>query len=223
MMRSLYRALCCATAMLALTACRGDSGPDDYASQEIIPDAFLPIDASIVEGEERLNMGLFYEGPAMDQAVIDGTNNFFYVYESTFSLVPEARDRVEGSASDRLNHGGGPWWGGGIHWENAPRDITRYTNLHISLKSNFASYAGLRMAMQDTAGGRALVTFSDYGFAADGEWHSMVIPLQDFADAGVDLTTVEIAIAFDGDAGERGESVLVDGLFLSAPSASDAN
>lgn len=203
-------------ACLTATGCRLESGPDDYASQETLRvDAEPPpIDADIEDGERRLSIGIFYEGPAVETAVVDEVSNHFYIYEDTFAPAVETGDRVEGSQSDRLVHRGGPWWGGGVHWDVA-RDVTAYGTLHISLKSADSSYAGLRLGMNGPDENQGVVDASAYGFAPDDTWHRLEIPLADFAAAGVDLTRVNAALVFVGGPGEAGESVLVDGVFFS--------
>ncbi len=204
-----------ATVALSTSGCRLDSGPDDYASQESLrlDAAPPPIDADIEDGERRLSIGAFYEGPAVETVVVDNVSAHFYVYEDTFAATVEGGDRVEGSQSDRLIHRGGPWWGGGIHWDVA-RDVTGYATLEISLKSSDLSYAGLQLAMNGPGENQGTVDAEDYGFATDGEWHRLQIPLSDYAAAGVDLSQVSAPLIFVGGAGESGHSILVDGVFF---------
>lgn len=209
--------LVCVSALAALAGCRADSGPNDYESQEVfrLDAAPPPIDASTRPGERRLSLGAFYEGPADEIVPIDDLRTHFYIYEDTFSVAIDGGDRVEGSQSDRLSHRGGPWWGGGIHWDD-PRDVSAWATLNISLKSRDASFGGLKLAMNNSDESQGAVELSTYGFAADGTWHDLAIPLADFAAAGVDLTRVAAPLVFVGGAGERGESVLVDAVFLSS-------
>lgn len=222
-LRSLMRSMASAGAAASLlagvalstTGCRLDSGPDDYASQESLrlDAAPPPIDADIEDGERRLSIGAFYEGPAVETVTIDNVSAHFYVYEDTFAAAAETGDRIEGDQSDRLTHRGGPWWGGGIHWDVA-RDVTAYTTLEISLKSSDPSYAGLQLAMNGPGENQGVVEAAEYGFAADGAWHRLEIPLSDYAAAGVDLGQVSAPLIFIGGAGESGDSILVDGVFF---------
>lgn len=123
------RALLLCSLVLAIGGCRADSGPDDYASQERLRlDAEPPpIDADIEPGERRFALGIFYEGPADESVTIDGVSAHFYIYEDTFAASVEEADRVEGAVSDRLVLRGGPWWGGGVHWDT-PRDLSGWTS-----------------------------------------------------------------------------------------------
>ena len=204
-------------AAAALPGCRADSGPDDYQSQEQLRlDAEPPpIDADIEPGERRFNLGSFYEGPADEMMVIDGATVHFYIYEDTFSQSVEEIDHVEGAVADRLVTRGGPWWGGGIHYD-VPQDLSGWATLNISLKSNDASQAGFKIAMNNPGDVQTVIDLADYGYRADGQWHRLEIPLSDYADAGADLTQVTAPLVFAGPAGAAGEGVLIDGVFLSS-------
>lgn len=216
-MRFTYAVLGLGLAAAALPGCRADSGPDDYQSQESLRlDAEPPpIDADIEPGERRYNLGAFYEGPADEVMIIDGTSVHFYIYEDTFSQVTEEVDRVEGAVADRLISRGGPWWGGGIHYDQA-QDLSGWATLNLSVKSADASQAGFKIAMNNPGDVQTVIDLAEYGFAADGQWHRLEIPLSDYADAGADLTRVTAPLVFAGPAGAAGDSVLIDGVFLSS-------
>ncbi len=211
------RALLLCSLVLAIGGCRADSGPDDYASQERLRlDAEPPpIDADIEPGERRFALGIFYEGPADESVTIDGVSAHFYIYEDTFAASTEEADRVEGAVSDRLVLRGGPWWGGGVHWDT-PRDLSGWATMNLSLKTSAASQATLKIALNTPGDVQTVIDPADYGFAADGEWHDLVIPLADYAAAGADLTQVAAPLVFVGPAGAAGDSVLIDGVFLSS-------
>lgn len=206
-----------ALAVIALGGCRADGGPDDYASQEPfrLDAAPLPIDASLRDGERRLSIGTFYEGPADQVVAIDEVQTHFYIYEGTFTVATDTGDRVEGSQSDRLTTRGGPWWGGGVHWDT-PRDLSGWATFNISLKSSDASQGTLKLAMNNADESQGVIDLAGYGYAADGAWHDLVIPLTDYAAAGIDLTQVGAPLVFVGGAGAQGDSVLVDGVFFSS-------
>lgn len=206
----------CLIALVALTGCRADSGPDDYISQERfrLDASPPPIDADIEDGEERLSIGAFYEGPAVEVVVIDELQTHFYIYEGTFTVAIDDADKVEGAQSDRLQTVGGPWWGGGVHWDT-PRDLSGWDTLHVSLKSGDASMAGFKIAMNAPNEAQTQIDLAEYGWAADGAWHRLEIPLADVADAGMDLTQVAAPLVFVGGAGEAGDAVSVDDVYFS--------
>lgn len=200
-------------ALPLLIACRADLGADDYASQEIFePD---PEPMVLPEGESRLNLGLFYEGLATETYLIDSETNHFYIYEMTFVVSPDYTDSVEGEQSDRIISQGGPWFGGGIHWDMA-RDLSGWQVLHVSVKSEDSTMATARVGMTDAGGTEVQIALSDYGFVADGDWHTLEIPLADFAGEGVDLSAVAIPLIIAGDAAEAGDELRIDDLYLRA-------
>ena len=194
-------------------SCRPNSGPNDYASQEIITDVGVPVELELAEGEERLSLSIFYEGEYTEQVVIDDINAHFYIYENTFSLSTFEGDRKEGLLCDRIHHAGGPWWGGGVHWET-PKDLSRWTTLHISLKSTSNTYTSLELAMNNGDSQQVKVSLSDYGFKTDGEWYALEIPLQDLVDSGLDVTQVTAPLVLIGQSGETGDILLVDAVYL---------
>ena len=57
---------------------------------------------------------------------------------------------------------------------------------------------------------------ADYGFAADGDWHDLRIPLADLAALGLDLSAVTIAFSVSGGSGTAADTLLIDALYLTA-------
>lgn len=199
---------------LTINACRPPSGPNDYASQEYIPDAAMPLTLDLAEGEERLSFGIFYEGPFTEEVVIDDITSHFYIYEETFSMITLDTDRVEGLNSDLITHRGGAWWGGGVHWDEA-RNLSTWQTLHLSLKSEKNSFTSLQIAMNNSDTSQAKLDLSAYGFKADGAWYNLEIPLSDFADLGLNLSQVRAPLVFIGQAGMPGDRLLIDAVYLS--------
>ena len=199
---------------MLLSGCRTSSGPNDYASQEIFMDASMPLEDALEEGEERLSLGVFYEGEFTENYPVDDVNAHFYIYEETFSMVEINQDRIEGEVCDQIRHEGKGWWGGGVHW-NTSKDLSRWSTLHISLKSSASDYQKLELAMNNSDSERALLKVSDYGFSTDGQWHSLEIPLSDFVQAGLNLEQVLAPLVFVGLSGNEGDLLWIDGVYLS--------
>jgi hypothetical protein len=192
---------------LSLLACRPDPGAPDYPTREpwVVEDSDFYQDA-LSPGEERLSVGLFYEGTATETYIIDDTVNHFYIYENTFSDTT-TDDRVEGYVADTITHGNLAWWGGGIHWDE-PKDLSGWEALHFWVTtSNMADWSvGL------TGGGvevRAAV--ADYGLVADGAWHEIVVPMSAFDAA--DLTSVTVGLLLVSDTGTTGDRMILDDLY----------
>ena len=205
--------------------CRPEPGAPDYASQEEFkweeeeetveeplegPDPFVP-------GESRMSLGAFYEGGSSLEIAVDEVTRHFYIYQDetsgdlTFSQSTSA-DRLEGLRSDEVTHGGGGWWGGGIHWDS-PFDLSDWNTLHIGMKSSDPAFETVHIAMESEGAARE-VQVVEYGFAADGEWHMVSIPLSVFAESGVAMDAVTIPMRVGGLGGDTGATLLIDNLYL---------
>jgi hypothetical protein len=191
-----------------LLGCRPDPGAPRYPDPEPwTPDTGGDFYADpLDEGEERLGLGVFYEGEATETLVIDGVDRHFYIYENTFT-VTTTDDRWEGYAADELTDNGVGWWGGGVHWDT-PTDLRDWDALHIAIRADDRTDWAIGM----TGGAEARLTVADLGVTADGEWHELEVPLTAFA--GVDLSAVTVALLLVGEGGDAGDVVGVDAVYL---------
>ena len=196
--------------VLVLVACRPDPGAPRYPERlpwnRAASDGFLA--TPLAEGEERLGIGVFYEGETTDIVPINDTTTHFYVYESCFG-VAASDDRVEGFASDELVLRGNPWWGGGVHWDT-PRDLRGYDTLHVALKTE--SLGSWDLGLKGVT--EASVDVADYGLVTDDAWHTLEIPLADFVRGGADLSQVSIPLLLVGEGGNEGDTVAIDDLYF---------
>lgn len=196
--------------MLLLLACRPDPGAPHYPDPEpwAVTDDDDFYDDPLEAGEERLGIGVFYEGTATETRVIDDVDTHFYIYSATFTDTV-TDDRWEGYVADDLVNTGVGWWGGGVHWDT-PYDLSGWDTLHLVARSETLADWDLGI----TGGAEARVAVADYGMVADGEWYELEVPLADFAAAGADLTAVTVALMLIGDSGESGDTVTVDGVYF---------
>lgn len=206
----------------AAGACVPDPGPAPYVDgffpgrdtgEDDLP---LPGPDPYVAGEDRLFIGLFYEGEFSEAVLLNNVNTHWYIYADEWTSVETISmyaddDRVEGSVSDIMMHAGNAWWGGGIHWDT-PRSLAKWNELHISLKSADSSFETFNLTI--SGGGEIALPVTDYGYTNDGEWHNLVIPLSDYVDAGLDLSAVDKPLMFQGGAGESGHILKVDNVYL---------
>jgi len=198
--------------LLFLFACRPDPGDPTYTDPPPWGDTggdFLPGPDPYEDGEARLSLGFFYEG---GYSVQDTPENL-YIYSGTFT-TDVSTDRVEGLSSDVWIHSGAQvWWGGGLTWDSA-RDLSSWTTLNIHLMAPTEDgMADVNLALE--AGTQGRVQAATYGFAQDGEWHHLAIPLADFVTAGAgDLTQVTVPLILVGDTGAAGEQLFIDNLYL---------
>lgn len=207
-----------ASLLFALTlavACRPDPGTPDYPQRTAFTDPddpFLPGADPYTEGDDRLSVGLWYEGGASEVVEL-GTGADYYIYENTYT-EGVTDDRVEGFEAARIElTGQGGFFGGGITWAS-PRDLSGWQTLHIALKSDAEVFDDLEVRM---IGGSisAVARARTYGFATDGGWHDLFIPLSDLALQGIDLTSVTEPIQLIAPATDPGGVLLVDDLWFS--------
>jgi len=196
---------------LVLTACLPDVGDPNYPERPIFvdPDDDFLDGATPWTGQPRLSIGAYYEGGATETVLVDNATTHLYVYDSTFDSEP-TDERVEGTVADKLVASGVGWIGGGVHWD-VPRDLTEWTHLNLSLFSEDAGLGNFTIGMNG-GGVENSVSVSDYGFATDGEWHSLSIPLEDI---GVDLSSVSVALIMLADLVEDGEELIIDDVYFS--------
>lgn len=209
------------SALLLLLACRPDPGSPLYPDPSAVDtgdtgedDDFYGGPDPWQEGEARLSMGAFYEGGSSEALPVDDVTRHYYIYDGTYTQTVDVIDRVEGYQSDVILHGGGAWWGGGITWDS-PEDLSAWTTLHVSMKASTDSFATIELHL--TGGGvETIVQATSYGWAADGAWHHLAVPLADFAGGGTDLSSVTGPFILIGTAGSSGDELRVDNLYLSA-------
>lgn len=204
---------------LWLLACRPDPGDpaypdlanpggDDTAEDDDFLDGPVPYE----DGDARLSLGLFYEGDASESLPVDDVTRFYYIYDSSYTQSVDVIDRVEGYQSDVLIHAGGAWWGGGVSW-SSPEDLSAWTGLSISFQSSSLQDFTVRLTGGEIEGS---VSVTDHGFAADGAWHHLQIPLSAFTEQGVDLTSVTAPLVLVGETGAAGDELRVDDLYFTA-------
>jgi len=209
--------------------CRPDPGVPEYKYVEDFdklgqaPAEPLPGPNPFSVGDERLDVGVFYEGGSSEKVIIDDVTTHFYIYglESdmtpTFSLKADKTVVEEGLVSDRIGHGGTPWWGGGVHWDEA-RALSSWTTLHVSLHSDSDVFAEVEIQLQSidaddpekSADGK--VNASDYGYKNDGSWHQVAIPLSDMS--GVNIEQISAPFVLVGGGGEKNARLYVDNLYF---------
>ncbi|MFP2926307.1 hypothetical protein ACLESO_14025 [Pyxidicoccus sp. 3LG] len=192
------------------TATTGGSGSDGGTDGGTEPDV-LPGPFPYQQGQARLGVG-FYEGGRSEDVVIDNATTHIYLYEATVTMEPST-ERVEGRNADLLVHAGKAWLGLGIHWDTA-RDLSAWKTLHVSLKSEDTGFADVKIGMND-ADGSIQLDVKKYGYANDGEWHHLAIPVADFVAGGLTLNDIKAPFVLAAGQGEAADKLLLDNLYFS--------
>ena len=196
-------------------ACRADPGAPSYPAPDTsaadTADALPRGPDPYVAGERRLALGIYYEGGASERVEINDLDTHYYIYEGTYTERIELQDVVEGRESAKLEAGDKGWLGGGLTWDT-PRDLSGWGVLAVSLRSGDGGMTGLALHMQ--AGAEAILPLAGYGWAADGQWHHLRIPLVDFAAAGANLSAVTGPFVLIGAGVAAGEQLTIDDLYI---------
>lgn len=221
--------------LFALTACRPDPIEYPYNTTTTLdtgseeanlfagPDPYE-------DGESRLSLGVFYESGYSEIIPVDEESSFFYIWITedtsapTFSQTP-VTDRVEGNVADEITAGQYGWFGGGVKW-NVAQDMSDWTTLYVSVKSSAEVLSGMQIGMGGNwaSGGSCAgsgtkqnwVDLTDYGFATDGEWHHLAIPVSDF-DFCMNLEEVvePFSLLTSGlSPNDAGAQVLIDNVYF---------
>jgi len=220
-------ALALALALLLSTACRDDPGPPNAALLEgwenpahLFPEPVEGPDP-YVAGDHRLGLGIFYEGGTSDFAPIDGVTSNYFIFEAfpggplTYTQIDDTQTVVEGLSSTRIAHAGLTFWGGGVFW-TAPRNVSRWEVMHVSLRSSSETFADIQLGVQ-SGGADFFLSAADYGYVHDGEWHHLLIPLADFTEDGADLSALTSPFIMSGGAGTSGDVFNIDALYWTRP------
>ena len=146
---------------------------------------------------ENGNFGIFTETVANKTAGefglgIDGE---FYIWEGT--LVDRPISPFEGSASISVGSAPGPLWFGAAFTPNIKYDLTAFRYPDSKLRFAMKTTSPVKFQIGMKSGGindigQTWIDFENgndpYGFARDGQWHVLEIPMSDFAE--VDLSDV---------------------------------
>lgn len=213
--------------LLAAAGCRPDPGLPDYSAMDQLFDGgggvgSLPGPYPYVVGTKRLAFGIFYDGASSDQLDLSDPSHHYYIFSSTYSDEIWA-DRVEGTTSNRFSIPGSTpgWWGGGIVWDT-PTDLTGWTTMHVSFKSSDPGMAEVEVRLLHGPAPAGPITVglkgTRYGWANDGQWHHLSIPLADFVAAGVNLTRIRGPLGFGSAVGaplmKSGETLVIDNFYF---------
>ena len=112
-----------------------------------------------------------------------GSNAALYTWNNMTAVTPPAAS--EGTNCWSFNIAGGDWFGMGVFLPNF-RNMKNYSDgyLHFDLKTT--SSVAMQVGIKSCRGGEFWLPVGDataeFGFARDGQWHSLKIPLNRFAN-----------------------------------------
>jgi len=235
-----HRHLVWTAALMAFSVVGGcaDVGDPDYSSQvglrETIQgpfDPFPPVAPDPYQpGEERLSVGYFYEGGRSETIAINNVTTAYFIFVTDLNRPGRtltggqdpSRDRLEGLESIRFTTSEQGFWGSGILWGEAI-DLSGWTTMYVGFKSSDASFFNIELTLQSATtipnvpppDPNSFSVFArDYGYANDGEWHFLEIPLQDFIDRGWDPGNARSPFIMGGRTTQAGDTLLIDNLYF---------
>jgi len=144
---------------------------------EVLPLAFYT---------ERTEVG----GLAMDTSNPNDTDRPSPANSSNF-ILSYVTDAAEGNEAiyancDPGNSGNDQTWGSmvSMYSVNSPLDLSRHNYYNISLKVPSENTKSLRLRLRTSDGNFWVVLSDQYGFARDGQWHTLKIPFSDMLENG---------------------------------------
>ena len=164
-------------------------------------------------GNERLSVGIFYEGGSSEEYRLNPPDRDLQVFildpndpEGTLTVdITGTDDRSEGRSADRFTFRY-DWFGCQVIYQDGPENLSAWKTLFVSLKSSDKSATDFEITMNGKA-----VSAATYGFVNDGNWYHLAIPTQDF---DVDLTSVDRPFGLNGKNLVVGETLIVDDLYF---------
>ena len=143
---------------------------------------------------ETGNFGVFTEttpvndsltyGTGLEPGFAYGTNAALYVWNN-MTPAPTPPPTSEGNNCWSFDIAGGNWFGLGVFLPNF-RNMNNYSdgNLHFDIRTT--STVAMQVGVKSCRGGEFWLPLGDqtseFGFARDGQWHSVTIPLNRFAN-----------------------------------------
>ena len=186
---------------------------------------------------ETGNFGVFTETIPVENALVFGGDTdpeFYYSSEAalyTWNNMTEASTPAtpsEGSQCWTFDVGAGTWYGLGVYLPNF-RNMQNYSDgyLHFDIQTTLTDE--MKIGIKSSRGGEYWLPLGDeadeFGFARDGQWHSISIPLNRFSDT--DFMTIHQMFMLSSDAASATTSIAFDNIYwepsLTKPAPSNGN
>ena len=127
------------------------------------------------------------------------TNAALFIWNNMTPSTPPAPS--EGSQCWSFDIAGGAWFGMGVLLPNF-RNLMNYSDGYLHLDIKTTGTASMKVGVKSSRGGEFWLPLgvdatSEFGFARDGQWHSLKIPLNRFANT--DFRTIHQIFMIAGD------------------------
>jgi len=185
--------------------------------------------------EEVGNFGIYTETTPVENSLIYGDDTdpeFDYGTEAalypwnnmTESATPPAAS--EGSECWSFDITAGVWYGMGVFLPNH-RNMKNYSDGYLHLDMRTTGTEPMKIGIKSSRGGEFWLPVGDetseFGFARDGQWHEVIIPLNRYANT--DFHTIHQMLMIAGDPPSSGFNLSIDNVWyeLSVPRPTPAN
>ena len=129
-----------------------------------------------------VNHSLTY-GTGLEPGFEYGTNAALYTWNNMTNVPPTSTS--EGDNAWSFNIAGGDWFGMGVFLPNF-RNMKNYSDGYLHFDVKTTSSVAMQVGIKSCRGGEFWLPVgnqtNEFGFARDGQWHSLKIPLNRFAN-----------------------------------------
>ena len=173
--------------------------------------------------QETGNFGVFTETTPVNNALVygdDTSTNWPYSDEAalyTWNNMTEAAvpaDPSEGTEVWTFDIGAGTWFGMGVFLPNF-RNMQNYSDgfLHFDIKTMVTD--NIKIGVKSSRGGESWQWIGDgtsgLGFARDGQWHTVSIPLNGFSN--IDFNTIQQIFMIAADSASASTTLSIDNVY----------
>lgn len=152
-------------------------------------------DASDVQ--ETGNFGVLTENTPVNNAIQYGSDAELYIWNN---LTESTGTAFEGAEAWHFHAAAGAWWGMGVLSTQFDRNMKNYSDgaMHFHMKTSAA--APFKVGIKSTTAGESWVKFdadNSWGLVRDGNWHEVIIPLNNFLNCDFNTVSQIFMIASD--------------------------
>ncbi len=164
------------------------------------------------DNEESGVFGVFTETTPVDNGVIYETDASLFLWNN---LTEVADTAYEGSDVWSMTAAPGDWWGMGVLSTQFDRNLKNYSDGHMHIHMKTTSTEPFKIGLKSATSGESWVTFEDgvttYGLVRDGNWHEVIIPLNNFLN--IDFNTVSQLFMIAGDPPAAPVEFAIDNIY----------
>jgi len=200
--------------LLAILICCGRDNPLDSTP----PDTPIPVRTTDSGGGLPIDPNIF---PIYNETYGGGisldVDSKLWVWSATLTMQELSSGAPEGSKMQEVTEGNVGWCGFGIvPWNgaNTTKDMNAFASgyLHLSVKSSVE--ATIEVGLESMTGPvQKWIFLNTKGFASDGAWHNISIPITDFTAGGVVLTEISQYVMFRVAPSVNGRIFYLDNIY----------